>query len=89
MRAIITVIGHDHVGIVAAVANELAQQSMNIVDISQTIMDQNFTMMLLSEWDEQTLSFSAAKQRLEALGQQHDLTIRIQRQAVFDAIQKL
>ncbi|GEO69021.1 ACT domain-containing protein [Levilactobacillus acidifarinae] len=89
MRAIITVIGHDHVGIVAAVANELAQHNMNIVDISQTIMDQNFTMMLLSEWDEEALSFVEAKQLLEQLGQTNDLTIRMQRQAVFDAIQKL
>lgn len=89
MRVIITVIGEDHVGIVAEVATTLAQQHINILDMSQTIMDQNFTMMLLAEWDETHQSFAAVKQVLEDLGATANLTIRLQRQAVFDAIQKL
>ncbi|WP_164906260.1 ACT domain-containing protein [Lactiplantibacillus plantarum] len=89
MKAIITVVGQDQVGIVAKVANELARLKINIVDISQTLMDHNFTMMLSAEWDDQQLSFSAAKEALESLGEASELTIRIQRQAVFDAIQKL
>ncbi|QMU07147.1 ACT domain-containing protein [Levilactobacillus suantsaii] len=89
MRAIITVIGQDHVGIIAEVATTLAQKHINIVDVSQTIMDQNFTMMLLGEWDEQVLSFTAVKQALETLGQQKQLTIRMQRESLFDAIQKV
>ncbi|MCE2138358.1 ACT domain-containing protein, partial [Streptococcus thermophilus] len=51
MKAIITVVGQDQVGIVAKVANELARLKINIVDISQTLMDHNFTMMLSAEWD--------------------------------------
>lgn len=89
MKAIITVVGQDQVGIVATVANELKTLNINIVDISQTLMDHNFTMMLSGEWDDQVLSFDAAKTALEALGEQSGLTIRIQRQALFDAIQKL
>jgi len=89
MKAIITVVGQDQIGIVARVANELARLEINIVDISQTLMEHNFTMMLSAEWDDQKLSFAAAKTALEALGQDASLTIRIQRQAVFDAIQKL
>lgn len=52
-------------------------------------MDHNFTMMLSAEWDDDQLSFASAKAKLEALGEASQLTIRIQRQAVFDAIQKL
>jgi len=89
MKAIITVVGQDQVGIVAQVANELARLEINIVDMSQTLMEHNFTMMLSAEWDDQHLSFAAVKTALEDLGQNASLTIRIQRQAVFDAIQKL
>ncbi len=89
MKAIITVVGQDQVGIVARVANELAKLNVNIVDMSQTLMDHNFTMMLSGEWDDHQLSFDAAKQALETLGNASGLTIRIQRQAVFDDIQKL
>ncbi|VDG19101.1 ACT domain-containing protein [Lactiplantibacillus mudanjiangensis] len=89
MKAIITVVGQDQVGIVATVANELAQLKINIVDMSQTLMDHNFTMMLSGEWDDQVLSFAAVKAALDKLGEQSGLTIRIQRQALFDAIQKL
>jgi len=89
MKAIITVVGQDQVGIVATVAHELAVLNINIVDISQTLMSQNFTMMLSAEWDETQLSFEQVQTRLTKLGTQQDLTIHIQRQAVFDAIQKL
>lgn len=89
MKAIITVVGQDQVGIVARVATELARLKINIVDMSQTLMADNFTMMLSGVWDDQQLSFADAQAALEQLGAASGLTIRIQRQAVFDAIQKL
>jgi len=89
MKAIITVVGQDQVGIVAKVANQLAELKINIVDMSQTLMDHNFTMMLSGEWDDQQLSFADAQSALGRLENETGLTIRIQRQAVFDAIQKL
>lgn len=89
MKAIITVVGQDQVGIVATVAKELATLNINIIDISQTLMAQNFTMMLAGEWDEHVLPFETAKSALAKLATQTGLTIHIQRQAVFDAIQKL
>jgi len=89
MKAIITVVGQDQVGIVATVATKLAALKINIVDISQTLMAHNFTMMLSGEWDATQLSFAAAKTALDQLGQQTGLTIHIQRQELFDAIQKL
>ncbi|BDZ31459.1 ACT domain-containing protein [Lactiplantibacillus sp. WILCCON 0030] len=89
MKAIITVVGQDQVGIVATVANELAELNINIIDISQTLMAQNFTMMLAGEWDDHALNFATAQTALTALATKTGLTIHIQRQAVFDAIQKL
>lgn len=89
MKAIITVIGQDKVGIVAAVSNQLAKLNVNIIDISQTLMHGSFTMILMGEWDEQATSFETVKQALTEQGETLGLDIRIQRQELFDAIQKL
>jgi ACT domain-containing protein len=89
MKAIITVIGQDKVGIVAAVSNQLAKLNVNIIDISQTLMHGSFTMILMGEWDEQSTNFETVKQALTEQGETLGLDIRIQRQELFDAIQKL
>ncbi|GAA3612139.1 ACT domain-containing protein [Secundilactobacillus similis] len=89
MKAIITVIGQDKVGIVAAVSNQLAKLNVNIIDISQTLMHGSFTMILMGEWDEQATNFETVKQALTEQGETLGLDIRIQRQELFDAIQKL
>lgn len=88
MKAILTVIGHDHVGIVAKVSTKLAELNVNIIDISQTLMHENFTMMMMVTLDNST-QFDTVQQELASLGQETDLDIRIQRQEIFDAIQKL
>lgn len=89
MKAIITVIGQDKVGIVAAVSNQLAKLNVNIIDISQTLMHGSFTMILMGEWDEQATNFETVKQALTEQGETLGLDIRIQCQELFDAIQKL
>ncbi|KIS02829.1 ACT domain-containing protein [Paucilactobacillus wasatchensis] len=89
MKVIITVIGNDKVGIVAAVSQKLADLNINIIDMSQTLMQGNFTMMLVGEISNQQNSFAAIQEQLTQLGTQIDVTIRIQRQELFDAIQKL
>ena len=88
MKAILTVIGHDHVGIVAKVSTKLAELNVNIIDISQTLMHENFTMMMMVTLDNST-QFDTVQQKLADLGQETSLDIRIQRQEIFDAIQKL
>lgn len=88
MKAILTVIGHDHVGIVAKVSSKLAELNVNIIDISQTLMHENFTMMMMVTLDNST-QFDTVQQELANLGQETGLDIRIQRQEIFDAIQKL
>ncbi|KRK99060.1 ACT domain-containing protein [Companilactobacillus futsaii] len=88
MKAILTVIGHDHVGIVAKVSTKLAELNVNIIDISQTLMHENFTMMMMVTLDNST-QFDTVQKELASLGQETGLDIRIQRQEIFDAIQKL
>ena len=89
MKAIITVVGQDQVGIVARVATQLAELKVNIIDISQTLMHGSFTMILIGEWDGERQSFDHIKTALSELGQQLGLDIRMQRQELFAAIQKL
>lgn len=89
MKAIITVVGQDQVGIVARVAQQLADLHVNIIDISQTLMQGSFTMILMGEWDAGQTTFVAVKDALSSLGDQLGLDIRIQRQDLFDATQKL
>lgn len=88
MKAILTVLGHDQVGIVAKVSTKLATLDVNIIDISQTLMHDNFTMMMMVTWDDST-PFEDIKSELNDLGKETGLDIRIQREEIFDAIQKL
>ncbi|MQS53535.1 ACT domain-containing protein [Companilactobacillus mishanensis] len=88
MKAIITVIGHDQIGIVAKVSAKLAELHVNILDISQTLMDGNFTMMTMVEWQD-SVKFEDVKSNLESLANETGLDIHIQREEIFDAIQKL
>lgn len=89
MKAVITVIGHDQIGIVAKVSQRLATLKVNITDISQTLMHDDFTMMLMGEWNDDDVQFEVVKQGLQDLANETGLSINIQRQELFDAIQKL
>lgn len=86
MNAIITVIGHDRVGIIAAVCNLLAGYNVNVLDISQTILRGNFTMIMTVDIEKANAKLSDLGTALEELGRSIDLTIRIQREDLFDAM---
>ncbi|WP_125770043.1 ACT domain-containing protein [Companilactobacillus furfuricola] len=88
MKAILTVFGKDHTGIVAKVSNELSKLDINIIDISQTLMHGSFTMMMMVEVPD-TSDFDTVKNDFESLGKDNALEIHIQRQEIFDATQKL
>ncbi len=89
MKAILTVVGEDKVGIVAAVSNKLAALSINILDISQTIMGKNFTMMMMLELESANADFITIKNEMTELGKQLGLTINVQREDIFNTMHKL
>lgn len=86
MHAIVTVVGQDRVGIIAAVCNRLASHNVNILDISQTIMQGSFTMVMAVDVSAATASYGELGASLAVLGQEMGLSIRIQRQEIFDAM---
>ena len=89
MKAIVTVVGHDQVGIIAGVCNTLAAENINVLDISQTIMQGYFTMMMVVDLSQCTTSFDKLTAALQSFGEGRGLSIRIQREDIFDAMYKI
>ena len=88
MKAIVTVVGKDSKGIVAGVAGKIAELGLNIDDISQTVLDEFFTMMAVVSSDEKK-DFTALRAELEAYGESLQVKINIQSAAIFDAMHNL
>jgi ACT domain-containing protein len=89
MKAIVTVVGQDQVGIIAGVCNTLAAENINVLDISQTIMQGYFTMMMVVDLSACTTSFDKLGEALRQFGEGRGLAIRIQREDIFDAMHKI
>ena len=87
MNAIVTVIGKDKVGIIAAVCIKLAEMNVNVLDISQTILDGKFTMVMAV--DAANVGFEELAAQLRELGEGMELSIRIQREEIFDAMHRI
>lgn len=89
MKAIVTVVGKDQVGIIAGACNTLADHNINVLDISQTIMEGFFTMMMVVDLALCAESFANLQNVLKTFGEGRGLSIRIQREDIFDAMHKL
>ena len=88
MIAIMTVTGRDHTGIIAAVSTACAALGINIRNVSQTIMDEWFTMILHVELPDD-LSVTAVNDRMTRVEEQEKLVITLQSQAIFDAMHEI
>ena len=86
MKAIITVGGPDRVGIIAEVCTLLAELHISVVEISQTIMEGTFTMIMLTQWTAGAPEFDVVQSRIAAKGDEMGLSIRMQRQDIFTAM---
>ena len=89
MNAIITVVGKDRVGIIAAICVKLAEYNVNVLDISQTILQGSFTMVMAVDVSAATVPFAKIAEGLNELGQEMELSIHIQREEIFDAMHNI
>ena len=89
MKAIVTVIGKDKVGIAASVCTLLAKYNVNVLDITQTILQEYFTMVMLVDTSASSCAFGELADALNEAGQAQALSIRIQRQDIFDAMHRI
>ena len=89
MKAIVTVIGQDRVGIIATVCTDLAAFNVNVLDISQTVMQGYFTMMMVVDVSKSTCPIAELAKKLEEKGKEMNLSIRLQREEIFKAMHRV
>jgi len=88
-KCIITVVGKDTVGIIARVCTYLAENNINILDISQTIVQGYFNMMMITDMDKASKEFGNIFDELETIGNEIGVTIRCQRAEIFEKMHRL
>jgi len=89
MRGIITVLGHDKVGIIARICTYLASRNVNVLDINQTLLQDIFTMVMLVDLNGSTIPFNVLSDELAAEGESMGLSVRIQNEQIFNAMHKI
>lgn len=89
MRAVITVIGIDQIGIVYEVVKKMVEFNLNIVDITQTILDNYFTMIVVVDISKMNAEFQEVVDAYEKLGEELGLSIRVQHQGIFDKMHQI
>ena len=88
-KALISVTGIDSTGIIARVATKLSEMNINILDITQTILDGYFTMMMVVDLDGAHRSFEEINRELEPVREELKMNIHMQRMDIFDAMHRL
>lgn len=88
-RTIITVVGKDTVGIIARVCTYLAENSVNILDISQTIVQGFFNMMMVVDDNQSEKPFDSMAEDLEGLGQEIGVSIKCQKEEIFNKMHRI
>ncbi|MBE6345025.1 MAG: ACT domain-containing protein [Spirochaetaceae bacterium] len=89
MNAIITVVGTDQVGIIAKVSAFLSSHSINIADISQTILSGNFVMMMMVDLESSDVPLELLRKEMDQLGEQLNVEINIMHEKVFSAMHRI
>ena len=89
MRAIVTVTGKDTVGIIGGVCTRLSHYNVNILDISQTVLQGYFTMTMVVDVSQANTPFGELVKLMADYGAERHLSIRVQREDIFDAMHKL
>lgn len=88
-RIVVTVVGKDKKGIIAAVATVLSARDVNILDISQTILQEFFTMIMIVDMTDCPIDFAALKEELGVLGQKYGVVISCQHEEIFQYMHRI
>ena len=89
MKAVVTVIGKDRTGIIARTSGVLYENDVNILDISQTTMQDMFTMIMLVEYDGEKMTVKSLNEKLDALAEEMGLSIHLQREEIFSLMHRI
>lgn len=89
MKAIITVVGTDKVGIIAKVSTLLCENGINILDITQTIMQNMFTMIMLVDFEKSESDVKSISEKLDVIAKEMELSIHVQREELFQSMHRI
>ena len=89
MKAIVTVVGKDAVGIIAAVCVQLASYNVNVLDISQTVMKEYFAMIMVVDISTLTIPFASFIDKMTELGQESGLVIHTMHEDIFNSMHRI
>ena len=89
MRAVLTVIGKDMVGILAGVSNICADAGVNITEVTQSILQDLFAMIMLVDISDSRVSFSELSDRLAEYGERSGLSVRIMHEDIFNSMHRV
>ena len=89
MKAVVTVVGKDRVGIIARVCTALAGFDVNVLDINQTVMQGYFTMMMVVEVSMCNVPVAELVTKMDEMGKEMGLSIRVQREDIFEAMHRI
>ena len=88
-RAIVTIIGSDRIGIIAGISNEIANANVNILDISQSVIREFFTMIMMVDLSGAAVTFEELRSRLTRKGQELGVRVEIQREEIFKSMHRI
>ena len=89
MKAVVSVIGRDSVGIIAKISAGCAKYSANIVDISQTVLNEYFTMMMIVDIDNLSIPFNEFVDKMTAEGASNGLDIHVMHEDIFNSMHRI
>lgn len=89
MKAVITVVGKDCVGILAGVSNQCAKYGVNILEVSQTVLQEMFCMIMVGDISDISVSFGEIAEQLEAYGKERNLQIHAMHEDIFNSMHKI
>ncbi len=89
MKAIITVIGKDSVGILAKVSTACAEVDVNIVEVTQSVLQDMFAMVMLVEIDKSTLGLEALREKLDKVGEESNTKVHVMHEDIFNSMHKI
>ena len=89
MQAIITVIGKDSVGILSKVSTACAEADVNIVEVTQSVLQDMFAMVMLVEIDKSTLGLEALREKLDKVGEESNTKVHVMHEDIFNSMHKI
>ena len=89
MKAVLSVIGKDQVGILAFVSNECAKHNVNIIDVSQTVMQDTFAMIMMVELDKMSIKLDEFQDIMQKKGEEKNLAIHVMHEDIFNSMHRI